>query len=377
MKKLPIAESMTTVHDHSHHEEDESEIIDDYQMHFPATLFKPVTMNELVPSHCDTVVLTIDGSIKADLSWKHVRDAALAYTQRGLRIFWDLDLGLFDHLDQPLDNQSQFLSLRLSLDHFRDTLWQEFRENTLGVCIYRGRVDFGSGAGYTGYWHRALENETFQANWSMWKQRFSGVGKNVDRGSNVDRDLYRLFCSNTASEYLNLLTNRLPDTLPCMIALDVPLPFDLEEDFDPLLIAYLLNKERFPHFTLAVNNNSGLGGDVIWKEMDGSDFQFLEPELTSKIGVCLPSINVYGSDGSRLLDELLKRLQDQQKAFKIIPESLLTTQWDGLDYLVVQSTGLSPEGRRKLCGFCAAGGTIVSVGPVLNLPGEIALERWY
>lgn len=46
--------------------------------------------------------------------------------------------------------------------------------------------------------------------------------------------------------------------------------------------------------------------------------------------------------------------------FKVIGEEQLTQKWDGLDSLIVQAEALSPQGKRKIAGFKAAGGTLIA-----------------
>ena len=346
--RLALTTISSTTH-HHHHPEEEEEIEEIPQDHFPANIFKPKKPGEQVPEGFDAVLLSIDGTIQADLSWNEAHLAAETYTQQGLRIFWDIELGLFDKLTKPLHNQSQFLSLSLSLDHFRDTLWNKYRSQTIGLSIYRGSPDFQ---------HAIYRDDKIESDWNLWKD-----------GKDLNQDLFSLFCANLGSEYLNLLTNRMPDTLPCFAF------FDPTEISKPILIAQLLTKERYPTILLSTKNSSGLGGDFIWKETSASD-QLLHVDISAtKIGVCLPPLAHFGMH-SELINEVLLKLKNNNDLFRIIPEHMLTTDWDYLDYLIVQSTALSTQGRRKLLGFCAAGGTIVTIGPLLNLPTELSLENW-
>ncbi len=47
--------------------------------------------------------------------------------------------------------------------------------------------------------------------------------------------------------------------------------------------------------------------------------------------------------------------------FRVIPEQLLTHEWDGIDQLILDPSSISARARRKLHGFCAAGGELVEV----------------
>lgn len=57
-------------------------------------------------------------------------------------VLWKLDLGLFDRLRFPLSHEGQFQALRLSLDHFVDTVFAHYREKTQGVCLWEGTFLF-------------------------------------------------------------------------------------------------------------------------------------------------------------------------------------------------------------------------------------------
>lgn len=57
-----------------------------------------------------------------------------------------------------------------------------------------------------------------------------------------------------------------------------------------------------------------------------------------------------------------KRLSvsDTMAPFRIIPEALLTQEWEGVEQLIVNEEWLSSQGRRKIQGFIAAGGSVVT-----------------
>lgn len=308
--------------------EELAEVVD---IPFAKAIFDSECLGEVVPLGFDAVRILIDGRIKADLSWREAHAAAVAYVKKGLRLFWEIDLGLFDQLNLPISNQSQFLSLSLSLEHFRDTLWKEFRSESVGLCLYRGilKVPFDG---------EALDKESTQ------------------------RD-NQLFSARAAAEYLNLLANRLPDTLKCFALVD------LSGVLEPFLVAQMLNKELYSRLSLAVKNGYGLGGELIW---EGSCLSPMPTQEAIKIAVYLPS----SSQNINAFNEMLIELQSKQILFRVIPESMLLMQWERLDYLIVQSKGINSHGRRQLCGFCAAGGIIVFLDEPINLSGEISFAEF-
>jgi len=87
----------------------------------------------------------------------------------------------------------------------------------------------------------------------------------------------------------------------------------------------------------------------------------------SKVGLCLPA------NAEDSLIEKMDRFLATTLA-RLIPEEKLNEEWNGLDRLVVFSEALSPQGKRKLLGFIAAGGTVATIGHPLGLPEEESIE---
>ena len=137
-KLIPLGQRNEQSHSCKAKEDDE----DLFPDAVPAIIFDTRTLNEKVPPGFNAVRIPLDATLRSDLLWKQERQAAEKYIQQGLRIFWDIHFGLFN---LPIANQPQFLSLSLALEHFRDTLWKEFRQQTVGLCLYRGSANFSLG----------------------------------------------------------------------------------------------------------------------------------------------------------------------------------------------------------------------------------------
>lgn len=303
---------------------------------FTPSIYEVKNPLETIPEGCNTVSIHLDGTVSSNLDWERAKELAQNYIKEGYFIFWNLDLGLFDKLKLPLSNQTQFLSLVLSLEHLRDTLWKEFKEKTLGVCIYNGTFNFLSN------WDDHLKN-----NYLTWG------AKNV--GENFEPDLLywkNLFARDAVAEYLQLLGNRMPDALQIFATLNVDPTLNL------LMEAQLSHRERFDRLHLMIKNG-----------------KLPLNNHSAEIAVCLPGYQVIDPKFYHGFEETLKKLLNLLP-FRIIPESYLINEWDGLDYLVVMPASLASQGKRKLQGFCAAGGTVVSVGNPIGLPQEIALDEF-
>lgn len=380
--KLNISSDESHIHHHSHEEEIEDEVVDAS----PSIIFDSQFVDETIPTGFDAVKISIDGTVKADLSWKESRKIADHAVKNGYKIFWEMDLGLFDKLTRAIDHPSQFLSLTLSLEHFRDTLWKEYKEHSIGLCIYRGKANFNS----VFHW-----DEKQELNFQAWlKEHFTTIDiLNKETGfafegfSEITSDHFKVtlegektlsyFCRDVYGEYLELLANFLPDNIPCYTLLDA------SQIADPLWAAQLLTKERFPRLHLCIKSNLIPFGELGWessllklgyigRQLPASDCSTLKTE----IGVCLAPLNCYRYANDRELAQALDFLTKKQFVYRFIPECLLTTEWDGLDFLIVQSRNINHHGRRKLLGFCAAGGTVITIGEPLSLPLEVSFPDW-
>lgn len=296
-------------------------------------------------------IVNLDGQIEAPLDWKQACEIARLHKEQGLKIFWQLNLGLFDQLKFPLSNQMQFNALFLSLEHFRDTVWKEFEHDSLGLSFCSSNVDFSN---------KFIWDDLQINNWHGWlKDHFKQeqeiideVKIHVERFEDCHPDhpsfkpLAQLYCRDVAAEYMQLLAANLTDSIPLYIQLDAL------NITDPLKQARLTTSERFDPFTLVIK---------------GSVFS---NSTEAKIGICLPSMELIPSIHYRGLGEILTELISKHKPFRIIPEHSLIHQWDGLDDLIVLSSTIGAQGRRKLQGFCAAGGRVLTIGPLLGLPQE-------
>lgn len=280
---------------------------------------------ECIPSGFNTINLRLDARLEATLDWREAEARADRLVAKGFYLFWEMDLGLFQGLTQPLSDQTQFLSLTLSITHFLETLWKKFRPQTLGVILYRGSLN------------------------------------------PVERD--------QAVAYLKLLANRFPE------AVELFLLFDVAEHSSLFEVASLLHPERFSRFHLGVKGSSWPIEGLVWESKEavsgylGKELPRMVVPPTCKVGVCLPSVEREGHHAPHQIDAALKGLLARKIPFRLVPEAYLTGEWEELDYLLVDGE-MDGMGLRKLQGFCAAGGTIVCLGKPLQLPHEESFDAW-
>lgn len=380
---------LTTVNDHHHHQEQEED--EEVIGMRSALIFDASYSGEIVPDQFDAVRIFLDGKIQANLSWKEEQKAAEAYIKQGLRIFWEIDLGLPASLPHALSNRTQFLSLSLSLEHFRDTLWRKFRKETVGVCLYRGSLDLSLNYPWDDEQELNLQEwlkdyvediESLSKVTHIEALDFASLTSAKLSTSRIGRDLLRLFAHDVIGEYLGLLASNIPDNLPLFLL------FDASHIQDAFLVIQLLSKERYPRFIIGVKHdtrckgNQFLGGEVSWNDIP-TERGCIAREIPArylfdkpKLGYCLPQMSQCRLSSATELKHALHVLLSYKIPFRVIPELELSAEWEGLDYLIVDTQLVEIQFKRRLQGFCAAGGTIVTLGHPLGFSQEISFDQF-
>jgi hypothetical protein len=305
----------------------------------------------------NAVVIRLDGKTSSDLNWTPRSEEAVS---KGLGILWEIDLGLFDRLSYPLDHETQLKTLSLALEHFYQSFWSKYQENSVGICLYRGSVDFSSRFPWD-----AKQQESFE----LWLD-----------GREPGSQLQRLYCRDVALEYLCLLIPYLPQTLDPYIFLDASV---IE---NPLYLAQLLDNDRYERFKRAIKGSVVPHRETLWGGSPYSmDYQgFLGREVpkvdfgkAAAVGVYLPYSESYGEEFWEEIHQALETLGNEQIVYRLVSEEQLVGDWDGLDYLIVSEQSVTPMSKRKFHGFCAAAGTIVTIrGRPIGVPYETSLKDW-
>ncbi len=293
-------------------------------------------------SWSNTIVVRLPALLSDDLDWAQEMQMAKGALEAEKNILWEIDLGLSTFSFLPNDTAS-FYAFSVALEEFSKKVWPEFQAKTLGVALYRGKF---------------IPQQSFPI--AYWESAFA-------EANTTD---YALFCAQLLSEYLHRLVSFLPDSV---------LPFaliDISGIASPLKAAQFFSKERFEYLHLALKGACIPFSGICWEEgKSGQGWLGLEaraadnlPEVT--LGVYLPKDEYIHADLVEKMDRLIASLQQKAVPFRIVCEEKLTEQWDGLDRLIVPSSALSVQGKRKLLGFIAAGGSICTLGDPIGLPDE-------
>jgi hypothetical protein len=270
----------------------------------------------------NTCLIRLPARLSDDLNWSKEKAIAEQMVEAGKYLFWEIDLGLDSFQFTPEDSAS-FYSFSLAMEEFSKQLWPQFQEHTFGVALYRGMFP-------------PVQNFPF----THWEGAFSEWAAGD----------YELYSVQMLSEYLHRLISFLPDTV---------LPFaliDATQMSSTARVSQIFSTARFEHLHLAIKGATVPFSGMGWEE----GWMGCIPRTSNNLGVLLPTDACFSASIRKSLDEIIHDLKGKNEPFRIVPEEKLTEQWDGLDKLIVISEGLSPQGKRKLLGFAAAGGEITT-----------------
>ncbi len=251
-----------------------------------------------------SVRIVIPAAWNSELSWDKEKDLA-----RGIeKPLFELD---FDWKNAHIewDLEAAYASMALTLDHFNQTILSEVTESS-GVILYKGDLHYAL---------RFLKIARYADHYEEW------LGERADTPESA-----LLFSTTLLTEFLHRLSSILPETLPIYCELDLTLiP-------EAAFRAQLLTKDRFSHL------------------------QILGEELQeASIGVVLPHDDLWSMAASAHVEKLMGELSRQGTPFRLIAESQLIQELEGLEMLYLLERVVSPQGRRMAQGFSAAGGELV------------------
>jgi len=303
----------------------------------------------------NSIIIHLKAGVQDPLDFQKEYLACQEAIEKGLSLNFVIDLGLFSKLKRPLSNKSQYLSLELSLEHIKNTLWNEFHESIVDICLYEGGLDFSDFLDFQDLtpnlheWilERFSTVETFSDETGIPIINFEEITEDLLATTSPGKFIKSLFCRDVAFDYLQMLRANLPDAMPLSIKLEN------KGDLNPLQVALLTHQEVYDPFHLASEINQ-----------------------KPKIAVCLPSSKKVTLSHYAALNDALEFLIEKKEPYRLIPESMLISEWDLVDYLLVLPHLLESQGKRKLQGFAAAGGTVVTLGDTIGLDNEISFPTF-
>jgi hypothetical protein len=315
----------------------------------------------------NAILISVPAHPHADLSWESQYEYAEKAVEKGKWILWELDFG-FESSPVFIQDSSLFYSFGIAIEEFAKKLWRPFRHRSLGVCLFRGDVDFSKRFIWTDQ-HQEFFLEKI-LDYPFVKEKQS------EQRDREEECLRNLFAADVFADYLHRLSSFLPESLLPFCLLDVS---SVESS---AFLSHLLSKERFQHILLALKKAKIPLGHLNWEEgacfggWIGQYTPYFSAVSQVKIGVCIPSEEKMSQDLYSLFDRVFQEFNQNNIPFRVISEHFLNESWDGIDDLIVLSASLSEQGKRKLCGFHAAGGRIISIGNALNFANEHSWDEY-
>lgn len=321
----------------------------------------------------NTVLITLPAKVDDELIWENERAYAEKAIAEGKMILWELDFGLSSQKIDVADS-SLFYSFGIAVDEFVNTFWRDHKDSSLGVVLYRGDMHFLKKF----LWNEEHRQYFLEKLSQIEEKEALSLLANQENWVEALRDSrdFELFAADIFSQYFQRLVSYLPDTTMAFAF------FDVSEAKSPALLAQLFSKERFQHILLGLRKSPIPIGHLNWEEgacfggWIGTSPPYFSTVAEIHLGICLPSDESFTDKVVEQLDELFENIKRLQLPFRVIPESQLTEAWDGIDNIIVVSSTLSPQGKRRLQGFCAAGGRVVCLGESLQLAHEIGCEEY-
>jgi hypothetical protein len=287
----------------------------------------PLIQEELEPLHpwSNAVLFPINASLESDVDWMKVKREARRIVDSGRSLLWEMDLGL-ERLTLTPTSSSLFSTLSFVIEQFVKEVLPALKEKTIGIILYRGTADFTSLFPYSAW----------EISYREWLMEKTGG--------------FNLYSADLLADLMHRFISLLPDELLPYLMLDVRGQSSLSA------LAQLLSRERFEHIHFILKGSSLPLGEITWEEGKGTQASTERPPL----GVCFPQDAYCTPEVMARLERVLEQLIHDRTAFRIIPEAKLTEMWDELDRLIVHPDALSTMGKRKVQGFLAAGGEVIT-----------------
>ncbi len=262
-------------------------------------IFDRENLDELVPPGYTSAVIFVDATPTSPLCWEMEKKAAEHLIQNGLKVSFELKLGI------QLLSQATLQTASLAINEFRDRLLEPISEHVEAVVLKRYNEPF----------------KTFE-----------------DRDREID--------------FLDILRTNLSPEIPVLLL------FSCKSLQDPYMAARMFAQDRFSLFVLGLESSPIYTPSLCYNEGKallgyfGRDIAKHQPKECDH-AIIMPR---FTSDAS-----LLQNLVTNSPDAKVISEDSLAVEWEGLDELSFVKNTLAPTTLRLIAGFEAAGGNVVTI----------------
>lgn len=300
-------------------------------------------------SNCITIVLP--AQMHDELIWeKELLQARKALSEEK-KILWELDFG-FQESCFSLADDALFNAQKMAIEIWNERVWKEFEKETLGLVLFRGSFALADLLLQFELDERMEEDAIgfFQDNFQLSFSSFETFSK-------LFPEHMQLYCVSVLSEYLHRFLAHLPMELAVFFAAEIPAACS------SALAALLLSKKYFEYMhPITKMHGSTLLPGIGWGRASEVGFFGERGKLVcAQIGLVLPEDALLLSNLDEI-EKITEQLTGKGLIFRLIPEALVSEQWDGLNTLIFFTNLLSVAGKRQLQGFAAAGGELVATG---------------
>ncbi len=341
------------------------------------TLLKSCIEQGIHPTH---LIFTLDGTVHSHLDWGITLSKAQEALQQGYGLVFRLSLGLFTELKHPLQHPGQFQALSLSCRHFRKDVVEKFGKSILGVILYQGDVPL--------ICEESHGKTDFLPRFHNWLQERSYTGPIPTQTTDVVvspelRWNYTRFCLEECIDYLRLLSFEIPDTLHRFVLFDaskassisslvVHTAKDLIEPLHAVIQSKSLQENLYPISSSVWNYGYGSTGASFVLDFQGQPNIVFKDEDSFSTALLLPSYSSMTYEKVQSLLKLIDFLSEKQLShrIKVVHEPFFTTEWHGVDRVIVSKKTLTSDGLRTLMGFSAAGGEVIDIDTEKVTPWE-------
>lgn len=281
--------------------------------------FLRICLSETFSPDFNVHVHTLDASSSSRLDWKSADQFVEKCRSYASYALWELEGGFSL---ETFRDEAFFLTFELAVEHFVNTVWSSYKEISLGVVLFKGPIE-----------------------------------KYIE----LQHDL-------------KLIASRFPEDVAIFVLLDT------ERLIHPSHFFSFARQDLLMHFYPVIKGKwaekfSTSLPCLGWDHGNSPFGYFSSSIFPQKKGERQELAILYPQDEAlEEIDRVISELQG--KCFRMLPESLLDQEWEGIDDLIVFSSSLKERGRRKLMGFCAAGGRVVHVGASIGVDHEIGFEDY-
>lgn len=312
-----------------------------YPVIFDGPIQNRSCLEKLLKEGYNTLQITLPCDMNSDLDWSRQIELGTLAKELDLQILWYLDFKL-EGLKFSYDHKMQFESLKLGVQTFTSNIYSLFKQNTLGVLFFKG---------------------TFSEIAQCFKSEQTSQQGSLLQAADIFVDFIGLFLSSLSDEvipFIKISTNK---------------------SEDKAFIYRLLSKQRFEYFTLITDEKDFYSSSISTQNTEGSLGYFgssyqKQTDKLPNLGLLFPSDELFENTYEKINEvfESLKNTNEKNLLPRLIYETHLIEEIDGIDQLIVFEKGLSDRGRRQVQGFCAAGGEVLTVGALQGFVSERFFE---